>query len=563
MNRYFNRCFALNKVIHYSNIVKARIYVILAAISAVFEVIIIGVAYDIVSYILNKEDFYGYFIIFLNFIIEKTSLPGIDAVILPAFLLIFFISYSLRSYVLHLNLKISYAFGADISRAIFKNTIEKLKKDVRVRLDDSEIITQVTSKANLVVEGLYSPIFTALSSISVALAIGTYLLYIAFYQTLVIFFISLIYYAVISHFSRRAILQNGVKINWLSTRITKKTQDLLNYRNEILIYSSLANREAEFGEMSKNFSILKSRNAYLAQSPRIFLEAIIILSAVVGVYAFSNGNYLLESETIVVIFATLRMLPIFQQFYFMISTMRANEDIVDSVIQTLAEDLQDPSAGKYEISLGAAPTLWRVLKFKNIRYVYPDGNQLRFDLEILGGRVNVIVGQSGSGKSTLLDLLVGCSYPSSGAIIIDGEKIERFDSAWRSSCGFVSQNPSLNIVSEYLIGKGCRDDFDSNLFQSNLEVLDLRYTAACVAARLVDANNPTFSTGETRRIALAFAYSFRDVKLMLLDEVTSGLSIETRKVVRNFILARHMTCVLVSHLAEDSDIAEKIVRVNR
>ena len=126
----------------------------------------------------------------------------------------------------------------------------------------------------------------------------------------------------------------------------------------------------------------------------------------------------------------------------------------------------------------------------------------------------------------------------------------------------MSQNPSVDIVSEYLLGKGYRDDFDSNLFESNLETLGLGYKTSRVAARLLDVRNRSFSTGETRRISLAFAYAFRNVKFILLDEVTSGLNIEIRAVVRNFILERNVTCVLISHFAEDLDIAENIIRIH-
>jgi ABC-type multidrug transport system fused ATPase/permease subunit len=48
----------------------------------------------------------------------------------------------------------------------------------------------------------------------------------------------------------------------------------------------------------------------------------------------------------------------------------------------------------------------------------------RINLQVKAGEFLCIVGPSGCGKSTLLHLVAGLHHPSSGEILVDGEKVE-------------------------------------------------------------------------------------------------------------------------------------------
>ena len=66
------------------------------------------------------------------------------------------------------------------------------------------------------------------------------------------------------------------------------------------------------------------------------------------------------------------------------------------------------------------------------------------DLDIAPGEFIALMGPSGSGKSTLLNLIGGLDTPTSGAIAIEGQRIDRMSEAqlatWRSRhVGFVFQ----------------------------------------------------------------------------------------------------------------------------
>ena len=78
-----------------------------------------------------------------------------------------------------------------------------------------------------------------------------------------------------------------------------------------------------------------------------------------------------------------------------------------------------------------------ILKVENLKKTYGKGNTLVKALDGISFTVNkgefvAIVGASGSGKSTLLHLLGGVDRPTSGKIIIDGEKSHIIPNGFRA-----------------------------------------------------------------------------------------------------------------------------------
>ena len=66
------------------------------------------------------------------------------------------------------------------------------------------------------------------------------------------------------------------------------------------------------------------------------------------------------------------------------------------------------------------------------------------DMEIASGDFLALMGPSGSGKTTLLNLIGGLDKPSSGAVLVDGQRIDQMSAGqlakWRAEhVGFVFQ----------------------------------------------------------------------------------------------------------------------------
>src|SRR5579872_1531919 len=59
------------------------------------------------------------------------------------------------------------------------------------------------------------------------------------------------------------------------------------------------------------------------------------------------------------------------------------------------------------------------------------------------GEITAYLGRNGSGKSTTMKMITGLIEPTSGAILFDGEPIQRDLVAYKARMGYVPEEPHL------------------------------------------------------------------------------------------------------------------------
>ena len=191
----------------------------------------------------------------------------------------------------------------------------------------------------------------------------------------------------------------------------------------------------------------------------------------------------------------------------------------------------------------AAPGGVSVLKAKNVSFSYGGGKPIisNFTATILRGERIGILGPNGAGKTTLLNLLTGRLAPSSGEISL-GTNIEMsFFDQLRSE-----MRPELtvgeNIASdrdEVVVG-GVRKHIYSYL-------ADFLFTPERVRTPV-----KALSGGERARLMLAKLF-VKPANLLIMDEPTNDLDIETLELLEEQLLAYGGTLLLVSHDREFLD----------
>ena len=179
------------------------------------------------------------------------------------------------------------------------------------------------------------------------------------------------------------------------------------------------------------------------------------------------------------------------------------------------------------------------------------------DLVIQLGEITAILGPNGAGKTTALSLILGLRRPSAGTVRLLGLPPEH--PAARARIGAMLQEsgvPPMLSVAELV-----------ELFSSYYprprraaEVID-----AAGLAGLEGRRAGRLSGGQRQRLMFALALC-GDPELVVLDEPTTGLDVESRRHFWDVIteLARHGTTVLfATHLLEEADaLATRIVVIN-
>ena len=142
-----------------------------------------------------------------------------------------------------------------------------------------------------------------------------------------------------------------------------------------------------------------------------------------------------------------------------------------------------------------------------------------------------IIGASGAGKSTLIDVLGGFLAPSSCTVNRNGETMGGFhDSSWQEQILYIPQHPYLfndtvrNNILFYTPGAS-EEALQSAINQAGLrEIIDSLPNGL---EEKIGEGARMLSGGQEQRIALARAFLDTSRKILLFDEPTAHLDIET------------------------------------
>jgi ABC-2 type transport system ATP-binding protein len=181
------------------------------------------------------------------------------------------------------------------------------------------------------------------------------------------------------------------------------------------------------------------------------------------------------------------------------------------------------------------------------------------------GEIFGLLGPNGAGKTTTIRCLCTLAKPDSGTIEIDGISVIDQPREARKRIGYVAQEVALDKM---LTGRELLE-LQAALYhipkvearqriEVLLEILDLHSYA--------DKKTGTYSGGLQRRIDLA-AGLLHQPEVLVLDEPTVGLDIESRVVVWDFLRqlrASGTTILITSHYLEEVDaLADRVGIIDR
>ena len=179
-------------------------------------------------------------------------------------------------------------------------------------------------------------------------------------------------------------------------------------------------------------------------------------------------------------------------------------------------------------------------------------------LDIRPGQIVGMLGPNGAGKSTLLTLVQGLRRASSGTVELFGGSPQ--DARNRRLLGCTPQATALPET----LKVGEVVDFVGAHFESPVPRDEL--LAEFGLTELARKQTGALSGGQKRRLSVALAFVGRP-KLVLLDEPTTGLDVDARRVLWDAIRSQHdrgATVVITSHYLEEIEqLAERVVVIDR
>ena len=177
-----------------------------------------------------------------------------------------------------------------------------------------------------------------------------------------------------------------------------------------------------------------------------------------------------------------------------------------------------------------------VLEARDVAFDYADHRALSgVSFSVRGFSKVAIVGMSGSGKSTLANLLGGFAEPSEGGFLSsrEGEEPRAFDlasDAWRRQVVYIPQDPYIFHATLRENIAFYRPDAGDAAIEGAVEAMGLGELVRQLPQGLdtpIGEGARALSGGQAQRIALARAFLDPQRRILIFDEPTAHLDIET------------------------------------
>ena len=209
----------------------------------------------------------------------------------------------------------------------------------------------------------------------------------------------------------------------------------------------------------------------------------------------------------------------------------------------------------------------RDLTFEKVSFHYQPSQPVLIgvDLRIAFGETIAIVGPNGCGKSTLANLIPRFFDPVAGCVRLDGVDLrEARLQELRSQIGVVTQE---TLLFDDTVFNNIRYGCPWATREEVLRAAERAHAHRFIEERLengyqtyVGQRGNLLSGGQRQRIALARAI-LRDPPLLILDEATSQVDLESEQVIQQVLeqFMRHRTTVLITHRMGTLTLADRIV----
>jgi len=421
----------------------------------------------------------------------------------------------------------------------------------------AELSKNILSETHRVVGGFIAPAIEIFSKLIVSLLIISTLIIIDPIVALLCFAGVSITYVFIYFFFRVVLNEIGEKSTNTISKRYKVSNEAISAIKELKLYGKervFIDRFQNVSELEAGYSIKSNLISFL---PRHILESIIfsgiILTIILMIDAGEKGPDIIPLLSVYA-FAGYRLMPMFQHIYRAATHMKYNFP----AFKILLEDFEDfENLNDNQIMPIQKVSLNSYLELKSVFFNYP--NTSKPSLEKINIRINHpskigIVGKTGSGKTTLVDIILGLFDPTSGDLIVDGEKINSENiHSWQQNLGYVPQDIYLvdDTIERNIAFAALNNDIDFEKVKKAAKLAGIDEFINSLPAKYstsVGEKGVRLSGGQLQRIGIARALYF-DPALIVFDESTSALDGETERAIMDAIntLSSKKTIIIIAH----------------
>lgn len=313
---------------------------------------------------------------------------------------------------------------------------------------------------------------------------------------------------------------------------------------------------------------LRKEYATISMLPQMFTEVGLAIGlTVIIIISLYNTNDNLVIMLGIFAIAGVRLLPSLRTIMASWSSIRYNRYTIDTLLEAEDKEGQTITPATTERF-----NFERSIELRQLGFCFEDSSApLLKDISLTinkGERIG-ITGASGVGKTTLFNIILGLYRPTSGAIYIDGERLDESNiRKWQNSIGYVSQ--SVFIADSTLVENiafGCESEsIDLERINRVIELADLTEFVSSLPEGIhsrIGEQGSKISGGQRQRIGIARAL-YKNSDILFFDEATSSLDNKTEENINNAIhnlslKNNSLTIVIIAHRESSLEFCDRII----
>jgi len=548
-----------------------KFVLLLSTLSSVAESFSIAMLVPFVSFFVNPDS-YQFNNLLKNFFdfLNISTQEGILAVVSSGFIFFVLLSGFIRLKYTKSSNALTENITSDFRIKIFKFFVNQ-NYSYYFKHGSNEILSNLAQKTSSFTAMIFSSI-NIINSILISLAIVTMLIINEPFYTPVIIGSILLFFFIVYKIKSVIVLEKAETVHLNQNFMIDIFQNAVGYLPEIIIYNLKNFFLSTLAKLSKDIGRSEAEIRTISTTPKVYLETFVITFVVLTIYFSGLSERSIEtniSYLAILAYGAQKSLPLINNVYSLSINFKSAAPTVNTFLNIL--DTKNDN----EITLDTKETLIfnESIKIENVSYQYNKNlpNILsNFSFNIAKGQRIVIKGQTGSGKSTLANIIAGLFSPVKGKILVDGVEINLKNiKNWQKNIAIVPQTVFLNDASVLKNIAIAQDENSIDLekaknsaklaqIYSFIESLPNKFN------EMVGERGVRLSGGQRQRIGIARAL-YRNTKLIILDEPTNALDLETEKLVMDSItnLSKEITLIMISHSDTSLKYFDKIIDLDK